>query len=105
MRIYDVFTAKLENPPYGIMLKNQGAVLRQGRERFIALSAEGQCALLCQALKLFNRSAKSADLREVGGGSQVGTLRPNSRVSSYSRAEIICQSPTGLIEKTVDLLK
>ncbi len=105
LHLYDVFTAKLENPPYGIMLKKQAAVLRQGRERFIALPTEGQCALLCQILKLLTRTGNRADLREVGGVANAGVLLANSRISNYQRAEIIYQSPTGLIEKTVDLLK
>ena len=46
-----------------------------------------------------------ADVSLIGGKKQSGTLYINKEVTSYKECELIYQSPAGLYERKVDLLK
>lgn len=103
--LYETLMEKLKNRPYSSMPNNQWKALDEGKGEFEKLSLEQQCYTLAQVLQLFSRKNNGADLRFIGGSKQAGIMQPNREISKCKEAYIIYQSPTGLIEKEVDLLR
>ena len=81
--------------------------LENGLERFIKLTKEEQCTVLIQIMQysLTGVGKTYADVSLIGGKKQSGTLYINKEVTSYKECELIYQSPAGLYERKVDLLK
>lgn len=44
-------------------------------------------------------------MRAIGGAKDTGTLKIGKNISELSKISIINQSPTGLFEQEIDLLK
>lgn len=45
------------------------------------------------------------NLREIGGGTEAGRILINKNIDKYKQISIINQSPTGIYEEEIDLLK
>ena len=105
LHIYDLLTGKIKFTIYGIRLSAQIKTLETGREKFIELEAEEQCKLLYQLLLLFACNSMSADLRAIGGVGQAGYIQLNKKLDANKKYLLVNQSPTGLFEQKIDLLK
>ena len=104
--LYDWFSAKLAANAYGYgPLCNVRNYLVEDREKFIALSAEEQSKLLVEILKTFRCNSQWTNLKKLGRGDCVGSLKLSCNITDCRSAYIINQSPTGLYETKVDLLR
>ena len=103
VEVYDTLSLKLHT----IYAKRQSAqisILEGGREKFLLLSPEDKCRQIAEILHLFQCNTVTSDLSKIGGASNAGDLKVGNKVSRYSEAKIIAQSPTGLFEQEIDLL-
>lgn len=102
--LYDLLVQKLSASIYKNKKCSIRTLLEQGRETFIALNLEQQCAILQRILAWMNTAQKNIDLTAIGGKKESGTLRVSKKLSSLSEALLIEQSATGLFERETDLL-
>ena len=105
LELYDTFLWKIQNTVYGIRLSAQAKTLKEKRETFIALSLEEQCLVLYEILHMFQCQSVSANLKTIGGPASAGILVMNNNITKCNRISIINQSPTGIYEQEIDLLK
>ncbi len=84
---------------------NQVDKLIEGKDKFQSLSVEDQCYVLAEILKLFACKPLTADLTLIGGSKNAGRVKSGKKISSKESVFLINQSPTGLFETKVDLLK
>ncbi len=105
LELYDVFVYKIQNTIYGIHLGKQGKDLKNGREKFINLTSEEKCVVLSEILRIFQCQSNEANLSLIDSGSRVGRLYLNSNITKCKQISIINQSPTGVYEQEIDLLK
>lgn len=104
--LYDRFSAKLAANAYSYgPLNNVKNYLVEDREKFIDLSAEEQSKLLLEILKTFRCNSQWTDLKMLGRSKDIGKLRRSCDITDCRSAYIINQSPTGLYETKVDLLR
>ncbi len=103
--IYDQLLDKHKEPIYLKRPASQVKAMEKGREKFISLPVEEQCAVILQILVLTKCVFARADLKLIGASSQAGTVTKNKNISNCQKAIIIYQSPTGLYSNEVDLLK
>ena len=76
----------------------------EGRDSFIKLSAEEQVKFIFEVLRLSAIGLPYADLSIIGGVKKGGVSLMNKNITDNNECKLIYQSPTGLYEKTVDLL-
>lgn len=103
--LFDLLVRKLENTVYSRKLKKQGDDLLENRDVFIGLSLEEQSKLLLEVLKLLRCNRVPSDLSALGKAKSAGMLTTNSQISTYQDVKLINQSPTGVFEEVIDLLK
>ena len=88
--------------------RNQSGAMKNSiigkRNEFLTLSLEKQCRIL-KALVEYFRTGDIIDLRELGGSSQAGKVAMNKKIMGASELVLISQSPTGLFQQEIDLLK
>lgn len=103
--LYELFVKKLQKKVYSRLFPT---VLKQcvdGKDKFAGLSLYEQCTALLQILKSFKCDRQVSDLKSIGGVSSAGTICPGRKISNNTSVYLICQSPTGLYETKIDLLK
>ncbi|MEA4976999.1 MAG: type II CRISPR RNA-guided endonuclease Cas9 [Methanomassiliicoccaceae archaeon] len=101
---YDVLMGKLNGRYAGLLpLSTQQKTLMSGREAFMGKDLETQANVLSEILSIFQCNSNKADLREIGGGKNVGALVLNNNVLKYRSFFMINQSPSGLFETRTDL--
>lgn len=105
IELYNTLCLKLSNSIYDKRPNNAVKTLENGRDLFIELTLEEQCVVLGEILHLFQCKPLQANLRLIGGSSSMGRILCNKKISSYKSVKLIHQSPTGLIEQEIDLLK
>ena len=105
VQLYDTFLSKLQNAVYKVRLGAQGETLQNKREIFLQLTMEEQCLVLAEILHLFQCQSGAANLKLIGGPGSAGLLKINNNISGYEEISIINQSPTGIYEQEIDLLK
>lgn len=109
LRLYDLFVDKLQNTVYHIKLGKQGDNLAAVRKRFEELSIENQCTVLNEILQLFRCNRVLSDFKAIGigkgKGKSAGTISITNKISNYKEVKLINQSPTGIFEQEIDLLK
>lgn len=105
LELYDVFTEKLNHSVYAVCLGTQGKTLVQKKPAFVALPVEEKCIVLSEILHLFQCQSGSANLKLIGGPASAGILYLNSNISDAGEILIINQSPSGIFEKRIDLLR
>lgn len=103
--LYDKLLDKLQNTVYRVRLSAQIKNLEKGRETFINLGIKEQVITLFEILHLFQCNSVNGDLTAIGGAKDTGTLKIGKNISELSKISIINQSPTGLFEQEIDLLK
>jgi CRISPR-associated endonuclease Csn1 len=103
--LYDELTQKHEQGIFARRPNPVAEILKNGKERFVALEVERQIYVLTQILNLsLICNSASADLQEIGGSSKTGVTLISKKLSGYSEAKLIHCSPTGMFTKEVDLL-
>ena len=104
-RLYDALTEKLESPHYaGLSAAGQAPLLKEKRELFLSLSAEDQCRVLFEILRLMQCNSVLSDLTLLGGAAHAGANTTN-RFLKDLRVKMIFQSPTGHYRQVIDLEK
>lgn len=103
LSIYRLLLDKISKKPYVSVFSAPAKSLEEGVKAFKGLSAEEQCKILSEILKIFCCTSVKGDLRLIGGSSQAGTIRPSKEISKWTSAKLICQSVTGIFEKGIDL--
>lgn len=104
-QVYDVLSKKLEIPVYSAILTSEMEAVKKGREKFIELSREEQCNTIKKILHIMQCRSARENLREIGGGTEAGRILINKNIDKYKQISIINQSPTGIYEEEIDLLK
>ena len=105
LHLYDTFLDKLQNTIYKKRLSAQAKTLTEKRNHFIKLKAEDKCIVLNEILHMFQCQSGSANLKLIGGPANAGILVMNSNITECKSISIINQSPSGIFEKKIDLLK
>lgn len=105
LALYDIFTEKLKYSVYAVRLGTQGKTLSEKKPAFEELSMEEKCIVLSEVLHLFQCQSGSANLKLIGGPASAGILYLNSNISDAGEILIINQSPSGIYEKRIDLLR
>ena len=105
LALYDVFTEKLNHSVYAVRLGAQGKTLSEKRPAFEELSMEEKCIVLSEVLHLFQCQSGAANLKLLEGPASAGILVLNSNISELDEILIINQSPSGIFEKQIDLLR
>lgn len=105
LQLYDTFLWKIQNTIYGIRLSAQEKTLKEKRETFRSLSLEEQTLVLYEILHMFQCQSVSANLKAIGGPGNAGILVMNNNITNCNQISIINQSPTGVYEQEIDLLK
>ena len=83
----------------------QEKTLKEKRETFRSLSLEEQTLVLYEILHMFQCQSVSANLKAIGGPGNAGILVMNNNITNCNQISIINQSPTGVYEQEIDLLK
>lgn len=104
-KLYDTFLEKLEKTVYRIRLSAQAKTLTDKKEKFMQLSKEEKCMILSEILHLFQCQSGAANLKAIGGPGSAGILVMNNNITKCKQISIINQSPTGIYEEEIDLLK
>lgn len=103
--LYQVFVEKLSNSIYRNRPANPKEKLETGKETFEKLSVEEQCIVLGEILHLFQCKPVVADLTKIHASSNTGSVKINKEISNYKSAVLVNQSPTGVYEQVINLLK
>lgn len=103
--IYDLFIRKLKNGIYSRRPANPVKKLEESKTKFVDLSLEKQSLLLMQLLNLFKCKPLGANAEAIGEGNNMGKIKINKNITSFKEIKLINQSPTGLYENVIDLLK
>ena len=104
LKMYDELCRKQKETIYSHRPASQCDKLLGGREQFAKLPCEEQCIVLNEILHLLQCKPISANLKQIGGGSQAGTMKINKIITNCEEAKLIHQSVTGLFEQEIDLL-
>ena len=105
IQIYDMFYEKIKNTVYNVRLSAQEKTLADKKKIFLNLKKEEKCVVLSEILHLFQCQSTSANLKMIDGPGKAGILVMNNNVSKCNKISIINQSPTGIFENEIDLLK
>lgn len=103
--LYQVFYDKLKNSIYKKRPATPLKVLEEGKDKFIELTVEEQSLVLWEVLHLMQCNPLNANLIAIEGTKAMGRIRISKNISKCESAKLINQSPTGLIEQEIDLLK
>ena len=101
----ETFLDKIRHSIYGVRLSSQEKTLVNGKEKFIDLSVEAKCQVLYEILHLFQCQSGASNLKMIGGPASAGILVMNNNISKCKNISIVNQSPTGIYEKEIDLLR
>lgn len=105
LQVYQIFIDKLTNSIYTKRPANPIERLTKESNLFTSLRLEDECILLGEIMHLFQCKSATSDLTLIGGGSRVGTLQYNKRISDLKSVKLVNQSITGLYQNEIDLLK
>lgn len=104
-KLYGAFLEKLKGTIYGVRLSAQAETLVNKKEQFMKLTKEEKCTILYEILHIFQCQSGSANLKAIGGPGKAGILVMNNNITNCKQISIINQSPTGIYEEEIDLLK
>lgn len=105
IELYNWFAKKLNATVYAKLFKPMISDIEKNREVFENLEEYTQCKLLLEILKAFKCDRQLSDLSELCGKKKVGTILINKGITNLNSACVINQSPTGMYEHKIDLLK
>lgn len=83
----------------------QANTLKEKKDTFLKLDTESECLVLYEILHLFQCQSGAANLKMIGGPGNAGILVMNNNITKYNQISIINQSPTGIYEEEIDLMK
>ncbi len=103
IELYDLYIDKLENSIYKKRINSPANILKDGREKFIALDEPTQAKTLLNIHQVFGRVANGTDLTAIGGSKGSAGTEASNCISNWSRlykdVRVIDSSPSGLWEK------
>lgn len=105
MRIYDILLAKSGNNLYKNRPASQTKDLQEQRGAFEKLPLSKQIYVIGEFLNLFKCASASADFKLLGKGNSCGVIKATNNVTKCKQCVLINQSPTGVFEQEVDLMK
>ncbi len=105
IKLYDIFLNKIQNTVYNVRFGAQVKTLTEKRDVFQKLSAEDKCVVLSEILHIFQCQSGAANLKLIGGPASAGIIVLNHDITKCNQISIINQSPTGVYEQEIDLLK
>lgn len=105
MELYSWFIKKLGANVYRPLFSNVLNYLNKCGNVFESLNMLEQCKVLLEILKTFKCDRQVSNLSSLCGKSSVGTILTSKNLSNMDSAYLINQSPTGLYEVKVNLLK
>lgn len=105
VELYDILTEKMQAGVYRNRPNPVGEKLQNRRENFAALIEKEQCKVLLEVLKLMAIGLPEADLTKIQESSKTGIMRISKNISNAEEFKLIHQSPAGLYEREIDLLK
>lgn len=105
IELYNWFIEKFKAPVYARLFKTMLSDLEVNAEVFEGLDEYTQCKLLLEILKAFKCDRQLSDLSQLCGKKSAGFLAFNKNITKMSSAYVINQSPTGMYEYKIDLLK
>lgn len=103
--LYDAFIEKLSNSIYQYRPANPKDKLRERKEKFTEITLEEQCVVLSEILHLFQCRPVTANLSLVGAPATMGKVQIGKEISKCNSVKLVSQSPTGIFEQVIDLLK
>lgn len=103
--IYEKFLEKLNNGIYTKRPANPRTKLESLEQKFEELEIEKQSILLMEVLNLFKCKPLTANMELIKDSKYLGKIQLSKNISSCKSAKLINQSPTGLYENVIDLLK
>lgn len=74
-------------------------------QKFEELEIEKQSILLMEVLNLFKCKPLTANMELIKDSKYLGKIQLSKNISSCKLAKLINQSPTGLYENVIDLLR
>lgn len=105
MHIYDMLLAKSGNSLYKNRPASQTTDLQEQRDVFEKLSLADQIHVIGEVLKLFKCASASANLKLLDKGNACGVIKVSNNILKFKQCILINQSPTGVFEQKVDLMK
>lgn len=105
MHIYDMLLAKSGNSLYKNRPASQTTDLQEQRDVFEKLSLANQIHVIGEVLKLFKCTSASANLKLLDKGNACGVIKVSNNILKFKQCILINQSPTGVFEQEVDLMK
>ena len=105
LQLYDLLLAKSANNLYKNRPASQTATLKEKRAQFAKLSLSKQIHVIKEILNLFKCASAVADLKLLEKGSYCGRIQVNTNITKFKQCVLINQSPTGVFEQEVDLMK
>ena len=103
IKIYDYFIEILDNTRYQVKLLATKKKMENIREKYLALDIDMQADFLIETLKLFQCKSVLANMSQIGGSKNAGTIRIMRDITNTSGLYLISQSVTGIFEKKIDL--
>lgn len=103
LEVYNIIKHKYNDQIYKYQSGTIGQIIKNGIEKFEALSLEEQCYVIIQIINNIAISEK-ADMVLLGGSSQSGVMIINKKVTKAEELMLIHQSVTGLYRAEVNLL-
>lgn len=104
VELYEILMDKHINSIFRKRQNSVGKKLEAGFEKYRNLSLEDQCKVLSEILKLSAIGLTKADLLQIGGKLESGTMSFNKKISKAEEFKLINQSVTGIYENSIDLL-
>lgn len=105
MQLYDMLLAKSANNLYKNRPASQTSALKEQREQFSILPLSKQIHVIKEILKLFKCASATADFKLLEKGSTCGKIQVSTNITKCKQCILINQSPTGVFEQEVDLMK
>ncbi|MFA5571199.1 MAG: type II CRISPR RNA-guided endonuclease Cas9 [Sphaerochaetaceae bacterium] len=99
IEMYEVLLAKERDTIFRRRPANQAGFLESKREEFAELDLTEQGAVILQLINLFSCSSVTANLKLLGGGASVGSIKYASVLDENTF--LIHYSPTGVFSKTI----
>lgn len=97
--------AKSANNLYKNRPASQTSTLKEQREQFSILPLSKQIHVIKEILKLFKCASATADFKLLEKGSTCGKIQVSTNIKKCKQCILINQSPTGVFEQEVDLMK
>lgn len=105
IEVYNVLCHKHVSTIYAKRPNPVGDKLMKGKEYFEKLVLSDQIHVVLQILQLSKTSNMGADLTKIKESKKTGVMVLNKKINDKKQFELIHQSPAGLFEQTVDLLR